>query len=155
MARDGRFVVIWHGYAPSGDSKIYAQRFDRNRSPVGDEFEVNSDAGDSQVNAVVAMMPDGGFVVASNGNGPGDDRGVFMRRFDEFGNGHAGLMRVNTTVDGAQSNAGIAVAPGGETMVTWQGNGVAGDYQVYGQVYARPMRVYRGGFESLNGPCPY
>ncbi|HET9031991.1 MAG TPA: hypothetical protein VFN25_03700 [Dokdonella sp.] len=155
MTRDGRFVVIWHGWADNGDAKVYGQRFDSNHLPVGDEFEVNSGIGYPQVNAVVAMMPDGGFVVATNGDGPGDDRGVFMRRFNEFGIGHANLIRVNTTVTGTQSYPGVAVAPGGQIMVTWQGNGVAGDFQIYGQVYDPPPRIFRAAFEPLNDPCPY
>lgn len=151
MAPGGRFVVVWHGWALDGNSIIYAQRFNQNSVPMGDEIEVSSAATDSQVNPVVAMMPDGGFVVASHGSGPGDDAGIFLRRFDEFGNGHATLLRVNATLAGAQRKAGIAVAPGGETMVTWEGNGSAGDFQVYGQVYGRPNRVFRGGFERLDG----
>ncbi len=155
MAENGRFVVVWHGYGSSGNSVVYAQRFDRNHLPVGDEIEVSSEASDSQFAPVVAMMPDGGFVVASHGSGPGDSTGVFLRRFDEFGDGQATLARVNSTLADSQRRAGIAVAPGGEIMVTWDGNGVAGSFQAYGQVYARPMRVFRGGFEPTDGPCPY
>lgn len=155
MARNGRFVVVWHGYASGGNSVVYAQRFDRNHLPVGDEIKVSSEVDDSQLAPVVAMMPDGGFVVASHGSGQGDGAGVFLRRFDEFGQTHAGLLRVNTTVTGSQRNAGIAVAAGGEIMVSWDGNGVAGDNNVYGQVYARPARAFRAGFESPDGPCPY
>jgi hypothetical protein len=59
------FVVVWQGPGLTEDDQedIFAQRFDPNGLPVGDEYLVNSYTQDKQLYPGVAMNDDGTFVV--------------------------------------------------------------------------------------------
>src|SRR5262245_13597617 len=66
---DGGFVVVWQSlreYDPSeGNSLgIYGQRFAADGTPVGDEFRANTQIPGNQSHPSIAILGDGGFVVA-------------------------------------------------------------------------------------------
>lgn len=79
--------------------------------------------------------------------------GLPLWRFDDHGIPHADDLLVNTTTASGQLRPALAVAPGGEIMVTWEGNGIGDDMGVFGRVFARPGNVFRAGFESPDGAC--
>ncbi|MCH8309360.1 MAG: S8 family serine peptidase, partial [Chloroflexi bacterium] len=81
---DGSFVVAWQaaGWDHGTSNGIYAQRYNAAGTPIGAEFLVNIEWQFEQANPSVAMRSDGKFVIVWNGNGPGDDDGVFGRRFE-------------------------------------------------------------------------
>ncbi len=153
MHANGRFVIVWEGNGPGDDQGVFARRYTAGGVPLGDEIAVNVATVGNQVRPSVAVMPDGGFVVVRGGAGSGDDSGVFLRRFDAHGTPHADEVLVNTTVTNGQLRPAVAVAAGGEIMVTWDGNGVGDEYGAFGRVFGRPGNIHRGGFESPDGPC--
>ena len=65
----------------SGDS-IWMQRFDASGNKVGTSMQVNQSTAGYQGWPVIDMNDDGRLVVAWEGNGAGDDYGVFARRYD-------------------------------------------------------------------------
>ncbi|MDJ0763656.1 MAG: DUF4215 domain-containing protein [Myxococcota bacterium] len=88
MAADGRFVVAWQSGGQDGDGYgIYAQRYDGDGSPVGDEFQVNTYTTGSQDLPTIAMSPEGRFVIAwSSYEQDGNSDGIFAQRYDADGN---------------------------------------------------------------------
>lgn len=153
MRPDGRSVVVWQGNGPGDDWGVFARRYTAGGVPLGGEIAVNTTTAGNQINPSVATMPDGGFVVAWNGAGDGDDTGVFMRRFDAYGTPHGPELRVNTTTLGAQAQPSVAVARGGEIVVVWTGAGQGADYGIFAQAYARPLNLHRSGFEPDEAAC--
>jgi hypothetical protein len=62
---------------------VYARRYSALGNPLGNEFRVNQTTAGDQIRAAVSSDADGDFVIAWAGNGPGDNIGVFARRYDE------------------------------------------------------------------------
>ena len=86
---DGGFVVTWA--SPDEDQLgAFAQRFDTNGQPVGEQFRLNSGTMSWQFDAAVAGYADGGFVAAWQSFGQdGDGYGIYQQNFhaaeDGFG----------------------------------------------------------------------
>jgi hypothetical protein len=66
------------------------------------------------------------------GNGSGDDAGIFVQRFDAAGAPVGGETLVNTTTVGGQSEPSIAALTDGGYVVTWQG-GTGVDAEIFAQ----------------------
>jgi hypothetical protein len=99
MDADGDFVVVWQGYTEGttpdeygytwGDTDIFAQRYDANGNPIGDEFLVNTTLGGDQSNASVTFDANGGFVVTWETYSWSDEEitpGIYGQRYDSQGN---------------------------------------------------------------------
>ena len=81
MDADGAFVITWHSVGQDGDGStgVYAQRFDPGGQAVGPEFRVGATVAGLQQDPSVDMTPDGRLVITWDGNGHGDDHGVFAQ----------------------------------------------------------------------------
>ncbi len=81
---DGPFVISWtsDGADIDGSSAVFGRRYRADGTPIGDEFRISSTAAGTQQIPHLAMDAGGDFVVIWNGNGPGDDDGVFAQRFE-------------------------------------------------------------------------
>jgi hypothetical protein len=93
------------------------------------EFRVNGYTTGSQMNAAVARLSDGGFVVAWNRAGSGDPDGIFARRFGPTGVPAGAEFRVNTITTGYQWQTAVAAVPGGGFVVAWSADGQDGSDQ--------------------------
>lgn len=84
MDGSGNFVIAWtsDGQDDGGSFGVYAQRYLANGTPDGGEFLVNATAPAHQQNPSAAMSLAGSLVVAWDGNGAGDDKGIFWNRYD-------------------------------------------------------------------------
>lgn len=124
----GAFVVSWSEYSdPVSGYEVFARRYDSAGVPEGPEFQVNSYTPSDQVYAAVAMAATGDFVVTwesldQDGNG----FGVFGQRFDSVGTTTGSEFRVNVTTGYDQWFPHLAVAPGGDFVVTWMDGSVGG-----------------------------
>ena len=99
MASDRSFVAVWESSSQDGSGTgIFAQRFDAEGNPVGDEFQVVTYADAEVWQSRVAMRPDGGFVVVWESL---DDTatGIYARIYDASGNALGAEFQVNTTPD--------------------------------------------------------
>ncbi|MDP7014793.1 MAG: hypothetical protein QGG36_03240 [Pirellulaceae bacterium] len=121
VADNGDFVVVWEGDDSDKDG-VYFQRFDSSGTAQGGETLANAEEKDDQKDPVVAVDADGDFVVVWQGNGPGDSKGVFLRRYDETGTALSGDVLVNTTTSGDQEEPAIAMASDGDFVVVWEGD---------------------------------
>ncbi|MEE9371314.1 MAG: hypothetical protein V3W45_07595 [Sedimentisphaerales bacterium] len=67
MDKVGNFVVVWHGPG-ANEEDIFAQRFDANGLPLGDELTINSYTDNRQLCPRVGMNGTGRFVVVWESN---------------------------------------------------------------------------------------
>lgn len=86
VAMDGasNFVIAWtsDGQDNGGSLGIYAQRYFANGASDGNEFLVNTTTSGNQQNPSAALNAAGNLVIAWDGNGAGDDKGIFWERYD-------------------------------------------------------------------------
>lgn len=117
---EDHFVVVWESLNQDGDGwGVYGQWFTAG-APVGGEFPVNTVTQGNQVRPTVAMDPDdGSFVVAWEGEGPGDEENVFGQLFFFGGMPDGSEFPVNTTPLIHLRAPEVAMAGGGAFAVTW------------------------------------
>jgi hypothetical protein len=132
---NGGLVVVWESNGQDGDGyAVYGQRFDSNGNKVGSEFQVNTWTTDNQANPSITSLPNGGFVVVWDGEGQGDNSGVYGQRFDSNGNKVGSEFQVNTWTTGQQDSPSITTLSNGGFVVVWQSYGQDGSgYGVYGE----------------------
>jgi serralysin len=117
---DGGFIVAWVGTGQGGDNdRIFSQRFDASGAPLGPEVRVNTTTAGSQKYPSITTLSDGGYVIAWDGNGPGDGFGVFLQRYSADGNTIGGEILVNTTLAGVQAGASFTALNDGGFVVSW------------------------------------
>jgi Cadherin domain/RTX calcium-binding nonapeptide repeat (4 copies) len=95
---DGSFVIAWQTTDTTQDgsgSAIKAQRFGASGTVLGSEFRVNTTAAGSQVNADIAILNDGRFVVSWQDGASGSSLS------------HAQVYNGDGTVSGVQINVGF------------------------------------------------
>lgn len=121
VATDGTdHIVFVFTSDKDGNDDIYARIFNiANNTQTGDiKINEGSTAGD-QSNASVAMNSSGDFVVSWEGQGSGDNDGIFMRRFDVTGTPSTSITAVNTDTSKKQEESDIALSNDGRVVVTW------------------------------------
>lgn len=106
--------------------------------PLGDAFPVDTHAAESQAYPRVAVVPDGGFIVAwESAYQDGDGAGVFARRFTANGVAQGDETQVNVSEDGPQFAADVAAGADGGFVVVWEGYRTGGgDSDVVGRRFA-------------------
>jgi len=142
MDNSGSFVVVWNGNGSGGDATgIHGRLFDSGGNPQGSEFQINTNTGNTQQGAAVAMTKTGQFVVTWQSDlQDGDGFGIFARQFDNTGASVGGELMVNTTTVDDQALPDAAIKAGDEFVVVWQGKGQdagppADSWGVFGQRY--------------------
>ncbi len=134
---DGDFVVVWQSNRQDGSSfGVFGQRYDRDGTPLGSEFQINTFTTQAQNVAGVASDADGNFVViwSSGGNQDGSSTGIFGRRFDREGNALGNEFQVPTYTTSVQNNSRVASDADGNFIVVWQSFGQDGDrFGMFGQ----------------------
>ena len=112
----GTTLVVWESAGnPQG---IYAQQYDKEGNPVGDELEVAT--GNNLQNPIVAIALDGSFVIAWEE--AGSENGIVLQRYDNERNpvGEA----VSTSLTNAGNQGAIALdGQGNILLVGAEGNG--------------------------------
>lgn len=134
LAPDGTFIIVWNSDASFGsdqsEGSIQARRFDSDGSPLEREFQVNAYTYDEQRHQSVALLPDGGFVVAWTNFGQATNDPSFSieaRRFAADGTPQGGEFQVNTTTQWLQALPSVAADSNGNFVVTWSSAYSAGN----------------------------
>jgi len=108
MDSEGRTIVCWtdrNGY--DGDSMgIFARVYDSAGVAMGPPFVVNDDTTQSQWEPMPAALPDGGWVVAFNGE---DDGEAWFRRLEVDGTPIGGDVNMATFHNNGQVDAAVTV----------------------------------------------
>lgn len=126
---DGSYVITWVSIGQDGSSYgVYMQRYSANGVPIGAETQVNVTTADSQLNAAIEAMPDGGFqIVWQSANQDGSAGGIYLNRYAADGTRTITERRINTVTANNQSVPDIAVLTNGWTVVTWSSFAQDGD----------------------------
>jgi hypothetical protein len=149
MDDDGDFVVAWQGQ-DANNSGVFARRYNSGGGAQG-IFQVNTTSSGEQWRPDVAMDAAGNFVVAWDGEGASDSKGIYARRFDALGTALGGQFGVNGAAFASrdQESASVAMSGGGRFVVTWQGkdqdNGSS--FGVFGQEFTSSGSPDGGEFQ--------
>ena len=135
---DGDFVVVWDSLGQDGSSfGVFGQRYDSAGSPIGGEFQINTNTTNAQFISDVAMDADGDFIVVweDRDNPDGDRSAVIARRFASNGSPVGGEFIVNTYTTRFQGSPAVAMDPDGDFVVVWDSDGGqdGDDRGVFGQ----------------------
>jgi len=136
MNERGNFVIVWESYKQDkSDGGIFAQRFEKNGTPLGIEFQVNFLRKGNQGSPVVAIDKKGKFVIAwESWAQDGDNYGIFARRFKKNGKALGKEFQVNTWINNNQLFPAIGIDIKGNFIVTWTSLGQDSDnYGVFAQ----------------------
>ncbi|MDD7805538.1 MAG: Ig-like domain-containing protein, partial [Endozoicomonas sp. (ex Botrylloides leachii)] len=126
---DGGYLVTWRDWSQDGSgSGIYAQRFDKNNQGTG-QFKVNSYTTNDQYTPDAIGLSDGGYVVAWNGRGDGQEKGAFLRHYGPSGNTITETV-ISSNISGTQDRVQLAALDEGGYIASWSSNH-NGTYQVY------------------------
>jgi hypothetical protein len=136
---DGGFVVVWTSRKQDGsDLGIFARRYNADRTPAGDEFQVNTHTAGDQQYPSVAGLAGGGFVVTwTSSLQDGSGQGVFGQSYGADGNPIGDEFPVNTNTTDSQQNSTVTGLVDGSFVVTWEAYAQDGNFWgVYGQRFA-------------------
>ena len=123
VLRNGNVAVA---YADGGD--INAVVYDANGVLQVAEFNVNVGATTGTQSQPRITASDDGFVVAWNSDtGDGSGSGVFAQRFTAGGSALGGVVPVNTTTAGAQTNVDLVQTSTGQVRVVWSSQNLDGN----------------------------
>jgi len=139
----GNFVVTWDD-GRSGNSDIYAQRYNSSGAPVGANFKVNDDTGTvTQGAPSIAMNYSGDYVITwdDDRNGNSD---IYAQRYDFPGTPLGSNFKVNDDI-GTQTQAisDVAMDTYGNFVITWSdGRNISTTF----------VDIYAQRYDSLGAP---
>ncbi|MGB5636682.1 MAG: hypothetical protein WBM86_28425 [Waterburya sp.] len=122
---DGDFIITWESDGQDGDDfGVFAQRYNADGTPEGNEFQVNTYTTNSQGFPSVAADGDGDFIITWSSDGQdGDDRGVFAQRYNADGTPNGSEFQVNTNAGNATTSSpfssAVAVDDDGNFAIVW------------------------------------
>jgi S-layer family protein len=133
---NGDFVVVWQSYEQDGYTYgVFGQRFARDGTPKGAEFQANTFTASDQDRPKVAVNKAGKFVVVWQSADQNGALGIFGQRFDASGARVGAEFQANTDTAGEQYGPGVAINAQGGFVVIWTstfGDGSA-NYGIRGQ----------------------
>ncbi len=154
MASSGEFVVAWTTILDSDNDvfgAVQAQRLAADGSPIGGEFQVNTDTMGVQRSPSIAMRPTGEFVVVWRtynyiySYGGSADFDVNGQLYTADGTPVGNEFQVNSA-DYVYYHS-VATAPGGHFVVVW-GEPVDGFYEtIFARLYASDGSSVGGAFQ--------
>ncbi|MGJ5631155.1 beta strand repeat-containing protein [Nostoc sp. CALU 1950] len=150
MDADGDFVISWQSYGQDGSGYgIYAQRYNSSGVAQGSEFRVNDTTDNPQYNPTIAMDADGDFIISWQSYGQdGSGDGIYAQRYSSAGVAQSSEFRVNSTIDGNQSNPTIAMDEVGNFVISWTSSGQDGSGDgIYAQRYSSAGVAIGGEFK--------
>ena len=121
MLDDGSFIIAWEsndredGTSPG----VYLRRFAADALPMGDQILVNETTDGYQRRPSIAVLPDGSLLAVWDGNGRGEDTGVFVRevRFESVpastGNGGGIANKGTLELTNVTLSGNVAAVQGG------------------------------------------
>ncbi len=80
---EGNFIITWESNTQDGSGTgVYAQKYNNQGQPIGEEFQVNTFTASNQSNSVVGIDGNGNFAIAWQSDGQdGSGTGIFAQRF--------------------------------------------------------------------------
>jgi hypothetical protein len=131
LGDDGAFAVTWTGPDASGDSSVFVQHFDSNGDVVGAPIDLDGSDTESEPDSqpqIIALGDNGDSVVVwsgDDGESGGDDRSIYVQRFDSDGNLDGAKVKLEPTGITNQSDwepQVTTLGTSGAFAVTWFGD---------------------------------
>ena len=119
---DGNYFVCWSDRGntnPPNDGSgmgVFGNVFDEDGVALGDDFQISETWVNSQWEPMPAALPNGGWVVAWNGDNDGN---AYLRFFDTDGTPRTGDILINTYMNNGQTEAEVNVSPDGTVLAVY------------------------------------
>ena len=155
---NGNFVICWQ--SDGEDGKLYAQRYNSDGMPQGDEFQVNTSSLGTIDNTVavaaVAMDGTGNFVISWTGTNQDGSNGIYARRYNSTGMPQGDEFQVNYTPS-FQVNPTVAMDGTGNFVISWTGLNQDGtSSEIYAKRYNSTGIAQGAEFQvNTNTQTPY
>lgn len=134
LADDGSFVVVWRQTVVATD--VFMRRYDSAGVAQGPATQVNAaTTASEQTSPSITMDSDRNFIVAWEGNGAGDNTGVWGQKFNASGTRVGGEFLINTTTNNTQEMVSLAMADMDNFVAVWSGNGPGDSSGVFARQY--------------------
>jgi hypothetical protein len=117
----GKFVVAWESYDQAGNNNygIYAQRYNPDGTPLGDEFPVNTTISGAHYNPAVGINDSGEYIIAWEGHGV--NYGIHAQRFNNDGSPNGSEFAVSDGDFGSKPS--VALSNDGKFIICWEAGG--------------------------------
>lgn len=129
---DGGYLITWSGHIPGGSSRqIIAKRYDADGNVVMPDFQVNTTDTGHKTSASVAVLADGGFIIAwaSTFERGGNGQGVYGQRFNAAGEPVGDEFHINTHTADDQHLVEVTALADGGFVAAWISDEQDGDGQ--------------------------
>ncbi|HXK22359.1 MAG TPA: hypothetical protein VMS55_06730, partial [Myxococcota bacterium] len=155
---NGDFVVVWESDGSPGNDTSYTsiqgQRYASDGTPLGGQFQVNTETSYNQTYPVVATSGNGEFIVVWNSQDSligSTGYNVHGRRYASSGAPLGGEFQVNTYTTGDQVSRSVATNAQGDFVVVWTSEGSSGgdtsETSIQGQRYSSSGTAQGGEFQ--------
>ncbi|GGE83245.1 calcium-binding protein [Niveispirillum cyanobacteriorum] len=130
----GGYVITWTSNGEDGSSwGVYGRRYNA-AGTAATPFQVNITTAGGQLNADVAALTNGGFVIPYAQVVSSTDYDVYVRVYKPDWTGYTTVPRLNQYTSSFQNVPAVAGGADGKALVAWQSKGADGsDYGVYGR----------------------
>lgn len=132
---DGNTIIVWRDYRHGMYPTIYAQRYDSDGNPLGENFMVNEDIPNTTCwYPAVASASKGNFIVVWDTWRSGDYH-IYGQEYDESSNPVGANFLISDDPGGSfQWWPSVSHAPDSDFVVSWIDTR-EGDYDIYAQLY--------------------
>jgi len=113
---------------------VFARRFNASAQALGPTIQVNTTTPGDQQSSQIAMNGAGSYVIVWHGPPPGGSGDtVFGQRFSAAGSPLGGEFQLTTAVSSSIEGLGVAMAPDGSFVASWQDD----TFAPFGQIVVR------------------
>ncbi|WP_158283946.1 Ig-like domain-containing protein [Pseudomonas sp. OV226] len=135
---DGGWVVVWHSLNQlnsGSDYDLYQQRYDKTGAKLGGETLVNTVTTNTQADASVTQLKDGGWLVTWWAGGTSN---IYQQRYSADGLALGGQTKVNTDatdIPGPEMTANVTALASGGWVVAWVDSNDGSGTGIYQQLF--------------------
>jgi len=132
---NGGYLVLWQHSTPDGTDldrdELYAQRFNSQSEPLGEQIHINQTTSGAQPNISTAKLNNGNIVVSWTSSEPGlFPQQVIFRLLDSNGNAISDEIPANTPLSHLNGDTSTIATADGGFLITWER-----DKSLYGQKF--------------------
>jgi hypothetical protein len=140
MFPSGGFAVTWSSYMQDGSNwGVYAQIFDNQGNPVGEEFQVNTSTENSQAVYSICSDDEGNFLITWAHYGDHDEGypDVFARHFTSTGIPIGDEFLISDTWKKGQSDPHASCNDAGDFAFCWDSKQAEGEENSWRDIFAK------------------
>ena len=135
---NGDVLYLWETEQPGSGNDIHGSIYTDEGVLFRDEFPLNNYTTNEQLFPATCPLQNGFLGGWSSLLQDGSGFGVYVRKYDDAGNGLTEAVRVNTQTAGTQSWLALTYLPGIGVLATWTGLD-GSSYGIYGQLLTEAL----------------